>query len=1162
MNKLILVLVLGMFLITTVSAFKFNEIDNVKRLPSLNPDKSFDLGQGRNIEYNKLWEKYPNIEVKNVFGLGKTNFRGSLVEHTESCGVDCNSQLEVYHSGGELIQDKRFLRQMDDGSWKEHRVRSYQFSYWGDIDDYETQCSEGKPIYQKENDTYYTPQICEQVKVGTHEGWKPINVGEELPEGYYTIKLDAEKRPSWTYDWQIKTQGIWLEEWAEWGSESLWVSYTTGDDGSTDNTYSNWEAQTFTTTYESEVTGIKVKILVDGGGANSHATYHIYAVDGDGYPTGSPLMKAESEENFNEITNDVGGEWIDLDLSNTTILDSNTKYALVYPSAYNDLNHVIWRKDSSSPTYSKGNRIYSDDDATSWNNVTGEDYMFEIYGTNASITLNSPADASTSDTNTITFNATAGVTGGATLVNMSLWTNETGSWEVRNTTSFDYVYEDADIVAYWDFDETSGTSFNDSSSNNLDLTGDSGIASSDTGVIGTKADFSGGVYDAKRNTGIETSGNWVISFWLNGSNSGGDQYIIDNRVDGGTGNVLIRFDGSNFEVVDNANSNKVIDAKGDVLDGSWNHVLLSFEGTTLKYYLNGALTDTETVAVNTDFDTIDDFVVGGIRPNGGNDGVDYIFDMDEMFIINRSLTTDEITTIYNGGSGSRQLSGGTSSTQTWDRTITDDIIWNVQACDSDGDCGFATSNYSLSIDTTAPSIDILYPTGTQSFTNGQNVSLNYSISDTNLDSCWYSYNGANTSIGNCSLNNSFTYVGGVNEITLYANDSVGNVGSDTSTWSFLYTINSETHNTSTFETASEGFSINITANSSLTDVDLNYNGTEYALTQSGSVWSNTIQVPLSNFGNLSYRYTLTYAGTEYNSSEYYQNVSAINFTLCDNDTITNDFLNFTFKDETDLSVINSTMLLDIEYYLGDGTVNKSYTYQNTSELAEYGFCASPSGRTFNLVGTAKASGSSYPQRTFTIDGSYTSTVTERVLYLLNSGDGIYAQFQTLRTSNSQPISGVSVTVQRIISSVLTTIATGTTDDSGLYIVFVNPDFLHDFTFAKTGFGTIESSLTPTSADIYKVYMGAGDGQNVTQNWNTTTLSDSLSYSIGPQSVALNNGTAYNFTFTVSKPDISLTVSQDIYCSNGTLLDSSTVVSTSASLRDEVNTADCDYIYGV
>jgi len=73
-------------------------------------------------------------------------------------------------------------------------------------------------------------------------------------------------------------------------------------------------------------------------------------------------------------------------------------------------------------------------------------------------------------------------------------------------------------------------------------------------------------------------------------------------------------------------------------------------------------------------------------------------------------------------------------TQTLSRTITDDIIWNVQACDSDGDCGFAPANFTLFLDSTSPEINITAPSSTEDYgAVGENESLNWNVSDTSLD---------------------------------------------------------------------------------------------------------------------------------------------------------------------------------------------------------------------------------------------------------------------------------------------------------------------------------------------------------------------------------------------------------------------------------------------
>lgn len=61
-----------------------------------------------------------------------------------------------------------------------------------------------------------------------------------------------------------------------------------------------------------------------------------------------------------------------------------------------------------------------------WGNITD--------GDDAEVILNAPAEGETAVESLITFNASANITGGSTLVNLSLYTNETGTWAIRNTT--------------------------------------------------------------------------------------------------------------------------------------------------------------------------------------------------------------------------------------------------------------------------------------------------------------------------------------------------------------------------------------------------------------------------------------------------------------------------------------------------------------------------------------------------------------------------------------------------------------------------------------------------------------------------------------------------------------------------------------------------------
>ena len=111
-------------------------------------------------------------------------------------------------------------------------------------------------------------------------------------------------------------------------------------------------------------------------------------------------------------------------------------------------------------------------------------------------------------------------------------------------------------------------------------------------------------------------------------------------------------------------------------------------------------------------------------------------------------------------------------------------LWSVYANDSAGNNNYSES-VEFFVDSIGPSVSIIHP---QAKTYGINESLplNFSISDTNLESCWYSVDsGDNSTLGGCS-NSTFNVTGdGNHNLNLYANDSFGNVNSDSVAFSVV-----------------------------------------------------------------------------------------------------------------------------------------------------------------------------------------------------------------------------------------------------------------------------------------------------------------------------------------------------------------------------------------
>jgi len=143
------------------------------------------------------------------------------------------------------------------------------------------------------------------------------------------------------------------------------------------------------------------------------------------------------------------------------------------------------------------------------------------------------------------------------------------------------------------------------------------------------------------------------------------------------------------------------------------------------------------------------------------------------------------STLYGNWSGgwyanqTQSISGLINYTN-FTKTISDGKYnWNCYACDILGNCGFAGANRTFTVDTISPAISIVYPSNNINFSY-KNISINYVVSDTNgVQACWYtnSSEAVNYSIANCANLTAQNWSEGMNNITIYANDSVGNINS-------------------------------------------------------------------------------------------------------------------------------------------------------------------------------------------------------------------------------------------------------------------------------------------------------------------------------------------------------------------------------------------------
>ena len=500
-------------------------------------------------------------------------------------------------------------------------------------------------------------------------------------------------------------------------------------------------------------------------------------------------------------------------------------------------------------------------------------------------------------------------------------------------------------------------------------------------------------------------------------------------------------------------------------------------------------------------------------------------------LVNISLWTNQSGT-FQQEDVTTGLSGSIETT-TWNHDLSTDgfYLWTCQACDSDNDCGFASENRTLEIDITFPQINITYPITISNFAFiGENETLNWTISDVNLDMCWYDYNNINTTVTCNDNTTNFILVEDWYNITLWTNDTVGNTNSSFFEWEYQILVNSQTYTSSTYDTMSETFTINITANSSLTAANLIHNGISHGGTKSGTVYSTTFDIPLS-LGDKTFYWDFTYAGSSilsYNNTQYVNNTL---LGICDaSQNLTVPYINFTFVDEETLDYINATIDTSTwAYYLGSGTITKELLFSNNTVNDNYAFCLSASNHTLHNTRSVQYASPGYPQRKYDASSDLTNSTTNKILYLLSSVDGIYTTIQIIDEQGDK-VGGVEVTAERQFSGVWTVIGQEITDDAGAVTFWVNPDYDHRFTFISDDCVDTTTTIRPTQTQ-YTQQLQCGVGYEV-----YVTQIEGIKYSRTPQEGLILTG-EHNFTFeVVSSKDNIVNISMEIVnASDGTIL---------------------------
>lgn len=238
------------------------------------------------------------------------------------------------------------------------------------------------------------------------------------------------------------------------------------------------------------------------------------------------------------------------------------------------------------------------------------------------------------------------------------------------------------LVSYWELEESSGTRV-DSTATGNDLTDNNTVLNA-TGIQGNAADFEStnseslSITDAAQ-SGLDITGDLSISCWVKfestPSTGNGVGIVTKSNVTTSDSYFLALFNSSGtLYLYTQARKNTSVQvgnfAAWTPTLGTWYHLVLVYDASAgnIKVYVDGSEYASDT---NASADAIQNSSIAFVI--GAHSGARY-FDglIDEVGIWSKTLTTGEITDLYNSGAGI-PYAGGLTQTLSETATLTDTI---------------------------------------------------------------------------------------------------------------------------------------------------------------------------------------------------------------------------------------------------------------------------------------------------------------------------------------------------------------------------------------------------------------------------------------------------------------------------------------------------------
>ena len=210
-------------------------------------------------------------------------------------------------------------------------------------------------------------------------------------------------------------------------------------------------------------------------------------------------------------------------------------------------------------------------------------------------------------------------------------------------------------VSHYKFDESSGTTTADSSGNGHVGTLNGGATFSSLGISGNAIllDGTDGYVSIADSSDLDLN-EMTISAWVNyisilpapdGNQGIVNKYRTDQPNEGGY-ELFIREGTGDVDSGLKDDSGNITGASNSISAGSWHHIGLTYDGSTIKLYVNGVLKDSETKNVTVTPNSLP-LIIGALMDQ--NSTVHRFFKgrIDEVQIFDEALSQDQIQSLFN-----------------------------------------------------------------------------------------------------------------------------------------------------------------------------------------------------------------------------------------------------------------------------------------------------------------------------------------------------------------------------------------------------------------------------------------------------------------------------------------------------------------------------------